>query len=189
MGRYTLAHDQEIFGVELGNERDSQIQAADQAKDFVTLNKLLDSVYGSSASRPKLLGPDPHSFKDKPERWPKTIKYLEDFIHSVTAAGVDMYAITHHEYTEATVVDDDYNFNNPAVLNRSGDVARLFNDSISRALPAARKWAGEIGPHNGGTDVCSHELMRWANFGDSIWYSDSLASKALHGYHVYTRQD
>ena len=31
--------------------------------------------------------------------------------------------------------------------------------------------------------------MRFAVFGDSIWYADSLALKAYHGYDLYCRQD
>jgi len=187
--RYAVAHDQEIFGVELGNERNGQVKASDQAKDFVILDELLGSVYGSSESRPKLFGPDPHSFKESTSKWPDIIDYIEEFIESVTAAGVHMHGITHHEYIEVEVVDEPHNFNDPAVLNRTSDIAALFNDSVSRALPTARKWVGEIGPHNGGTHICNHDQMRWANFADTIWYSDSLAAKALHGYHVYTRQD
>jgi heparanase 1 len=31
--------------------------------------------------------------------------------------------------------------------------------------------------------------MRWANFADSIWYADDLASKAASGYAAFCRQD
>ena len=50
-------------------------------------------------------------------------------------------------------------------------------------------WGGEIGPHNGGSPPCDHTSMRWANFGDSFWYADSLGSKAANGYQAHCRQD
>ena len=45
------------------------------------------------------------------------------------------------------------------------------------------------GPHNGGSPVCDHTSMRWANFGDSFWYADSLGTKAQNGYSTHCRQD
>merc|ERR1712048_136653 len=31
--------------------------------------------------------------------------------------------------------------------------------------------------------------LRWANFADSFWYLDAMASKAANGYSVFCRQD
>jgi hypothetical protein len=45
------------------------------------------------------------------------------------------------------------------------------------------------GPHNGGSPPCDHSSMRWANFGNSLWYADALASKAWNGYAGLCRQD
>ena len=30
--------------------------------------------------------------------------------------------------------------------------------------------------------------MRWTNFANSVWYMDSMATKAAHGFHVFCRQ-
>ncbi len=77
-------------------------------------------------------------------------------------------------------------------------MAAAVNDTVRRhapfdpAAPAANAfgiWGGEIGPHNGGSPPCDHTSMRWARFGDSIWYADALASKARHGYTGFCRQD
>merc|ERR1712166_437302 len=32
-------------------------------------------------------------------------------------------------------------------------------------------------------------MMRWANFGDSLWYVDAMAAKARNGYSGFCRQD
>merc|ERR1719253_62453 len=75
------------------------------------------------------------------------------------------------------------------MLNHNGAIARMVNSTVKTHFPAAEVWGGEIGPHNGGSPVCDHTTMRWANFGDSFWYADALASKAAYGYETFCRQD
>ena len=50
-------------------------------------------------------------------------------------------------------------------------------------------WAGEIGPHPGRSPGCDHSSLRWANFGDTFWYIDSMGLKAASGYDMFCRQD
>ena len=68
-------------------------------------------------------------------------------------------------------------------------IAVAVNASLSQNAPGVQIWAGEIGPHNGGTVPCDHTTMRWANWADTFWYLDSMATKAAHGYKVFCRQD
>ena len=93
--------------------------------------------------------------------------------------------MTHHEYIEV----DATNFDNASRLDFTSRIGTLANETRSKVLKHGALWAGEIGPHNGGSSVCSHTSMRWANFRDVIWYADALASKAKSGYQVFARQD
>ena len=100
---------------------------------------------------------------------------------------VPLHAITHHEYIE---VDPD-----PVVpptagaLNITDQITFAVNETLAATAPGVQIWAGEIGPHNGGSPPCDHGSMRWANFGDSFWYLDAMGTKAAGGYSVFCRQD
>jgi hypothetical protein len=76
-----------------------------------------------------------------------------------------------------------------AQLEITNQVATAVNDTLTRVAPSVQIWAGEIGPHNGGTVACDHSMMRWANFADSHWYLDAMGVKAAAGYSVFCRQD
>ena len=80
-------------------------------------------------------------------------------------------------------------FTSPAQLDVSGAIAKMVNHTIREHDATVQIFGGEIGPHNDGSPVCDHTSMRWANFGTSLWYSDALAAKALHGYSGFCRQD
>ena len=70
------------------------------------------------------------------------------------------------------------------------DWREMVRDTAQRVgLAQPEVWAGEIGPHNGGSPPCNHSSMRWANFADSFWYMDAMATKAAHGFSVFCRQD
>ena len=63
-------------------------------------------------------------------------------------------------------------------------IAAAVNATLAPILPPGVEiWAGEIGPHNGGTVPCaaSGRPTRWTNFADSFWYMDAMASKAANG--------
>ena len=72
-------------------------------------------------------------------------------------------------------------------LDETSAIAVAVNASL--AASGVPFWAGEIGPHNGGSVPCNHSSMRWANFADSFWYLDAMATKAANGYSAFCRQD
>ena len=131
------------------------------------------------------MGPDTHSFRTGPSS--ATVKYLHDFVTHCQALGVKLYGVTHHEYIE--VNDDTHNGTmwtslDPHYLDTTKSIADGVFDALgSLGLPGG-VWAGEIGPHNGGSPPCSHESMRWANFANTFWYLDAMGTKARAGYKV-----
>jgi len=172
-----------IWALELGNEQNDNMDAAQQAGALRVLSSVLDDVYGSSAQRPLLVGPDTHSFTDKLPL-PATFKYLADFAQ---AAGPFLAAITHHEYIE--VAYD--NVLNETFLDQSRVIAERTVATIKAVNATLPVWAGEIGPHNGGTTPlpnCADNRI-CGKFGSAIWYADSMAAKARAGYAAYCRQD
>ena len=71
-----------------------------------------------------------------------------------------------------------------ASLDKTGGIAAAVNASLAQY--GVGIWAGEIGPHNGGSPPCDSSSERWANWADTFWYLDSMALKAKHGYGMYT---
>ena len=83
----------------------------------------------------------------------------------------------------------------PSFLDTTLQLARAVVTAVRAVDSSVEVWAGEVGPHNGdggpgdgrlgncsGNKVCG----RW---GSTIWYADSMASKAVAGYSAYCRQD
>ena len=64
------------------------------------LQQLLIELFPDAASRPKIVGPDPHGWHDAPdpEGDPK-LEFLRNFTAECQALGVELFAVTHHEYT------------------------------------------------------------------------------------------
>jgi hypothetical protein len=70
---------------------------------------------------------------------------------------VPLHASTHHEYVEV-----DQNPTAPPkvdVLNITRQVATAVNETLATYAPGVQIWAGEIGPHNGGTVPCDSSKM------------------------------
>ena len=172
-----------------GNEQNNRIRPATAAQDFLTLHKLLLELFPANA-QPKIIGPDTHGLHTLPAD-PAIVGYLNEFRRNATALGVPLHALTHHEYIE--VNDDTQNGTvwtslSPALLNVTAGLSAEVNASLG-ARDGLQLWAGEIGPHNGGSPPCDHTSMRWANFADTFWYIDAMASKAKNGFAhcVHTR--
>lgn len=114
-----------IFGLELGNEQNSEMTAAQQAGALAVLAGVLDRVWDTTAApRPVLLGPDTHSFHDGDEQAnAATLVYIQDFVNAtsgILGAGACVRnrshadsivpmdppspasPVTHHEYIEVT---------------------------------------------------------------------------------------
>eukprot|EP00730_Choanoeca_flexa_P019632 TRINITY_DN9598_c0_g1_i2.p1 TRINITY_DN9598_c0_g1~~TRINITY_DN9598_c0_g1_i2.p1 ORF type:complete len:595 (+),score=113.64 TRINITY_DN9598_c0_g1_i2:94-1785(+) len=182
--QYALQKNYTFYGFELGNEQNNALSAEQEASDFAVLQALLVELWHDKNTRPKIFGPDPHSMRTGRDP-PKTVPFLRDFASNCSAKGVDLYALTHHEYIEV----DSSSSLDPGVLDITGVIASAVNATLSQAAPNVLRVAGEIGPHNGGSPGCSHSSMRWATFADSFWYMDSLGAKAQHGYSLHCRQD
>ena len=188
---WTIAQGRDglIGGFELGNEQNTVYTAQEMADNFAVLWDLVQELWPDSEGRPALFGPDPHSCKQDGCETDK-LQWIGDFINFTLSQGVPLYAATHHEYIEV----DDSTWTSPEKLDVGEDIAVDINRTVATfSAPFDGTYvlrvAGEIGPHNGGSPPCDHSSMRWAVFGDSLWYADSLALKAKHGYDLHCRQD
>ena len=205
------------WGLELGNEQNTIMSAQQQAGAFVALSALLDSVYGAGAAdRPALIGPDPHSFRDAGSSMAQQLAYIKAFITSL--GSVPLRAVTHHEYSafssplcphhllraQATprpspppprAVEIDYkNILEPGFLDTTASIAASVMQAVRSVSASVEVWAGEVGPHNGGTNTGGQVPNCAANrvcgrYGSLLWYADSMALKAKAGYAAYCRQD
>ena len=192
---FTYAHQRNdaIFGVELANEVNGFVTAAQQARGLLALDAALADVYGDGA-RPRLLGPDAlglHTPAGGGEWLPTAtiLAYTCDFVSNVSAGGRALYAVTHHEYIEvnATSVRD------PAVLDLTAELAALVVAAVRKVSAGVEIWAGEVGPHNGGGTPsappnCGGNRL-CGRFGSALWYADAMAAKARAGYAAFARQD
>jgi heparanase len=174
-----------LAGLELGNEQNDNMSAAQQAAAFAVLAGVLNDVYGppGTPGRPMLAGPDTHGFHVTAGNG-AILDYLTAFA-SATASIVS--AITHHEYIE---IDAD-SCTNATFLDQTGLIGAQAVAAVRKASSSVEVWAGEIGPHNGGTTPnpnCfgNHVCGRW---GSTLWYADALGAKATAGYAAFCRQD
>jgi hypothetical protein len=186
--QYAISKGHTFYGFELGNEQNNAYTAKEEAVCFRVLADLLKELYPDKATRPKLIGPDVHGLKTDQDSLPtgEKLRFVGDFGEAAAKSGVLLHALTHHEYIEVpeypTVPPT------PSKLDVTAAIATHVNQSLSTRVPNVQIWAGEIGPHNGKSPGCDHSSMRWANFGDSFWYLDAMATKAAHGYSVFCRQ-
>lgn len=124
------------------------------ATDFGVLNTLITKLWPDASRRPVLVGPDPHSYHGVDPK----VTWISDFLLSCLEQKIPIFAATHHEYSEV----DSTTFTSPATLDTTGLIARMVNKTVRNANPSVQVWAGEIGPHNGGSPPCDHTSMRWA---------------------------
>ena len=192
---YLIKAKHEVYGYELGNEQNTHYTPDRAAQNFLILSNLLTEMYPDATTRPKIVGPDVHGFHGDPltsgPEKPK-LEYLNQFGPSCKAHGVPLHAMTHHEYIEVDPGQGAGATTAPpqaAQLNITNLITKAVNETLSVSAPGVQIWAGEIGPHNGGSPPCDHSSMRWANFGDSFWYLDAMGVKAAGGYSVFCRQD
>ncbi len=185
---WTIAngYSSQIYGVELGNEQNTKYSGAQTAHNLKTLSSLIYKLWPKKSGRPKIFGPDPHSFHDPADsKTPELLSWLGDFLDEALRLHVPISGITHHEYIEVEGLPD------AETLDKTGGIAGKIRDTVVAhfPVPGVRPWAGEIGPHNGGSPLCDHSSMRWATFADSFWYADALATKAKFTYSGFCRQD
>jgi len=196
-------------GLQLGNEVNLEISAEDHVADLERLTELLRELYPNPrAARPFIVGPDPHSLHRGPRRsrYERSIvNYLRDYARQISGRNfLKFTAVSHHEYIQVVVPDamsrDDVdgfesgtvqdsvpNLLDPAWLDRATAVGNAVKEAVHSESPCKELWISELGPHNAGRPTCI-EGGRWANFGNSLWYMDTLATKAALGYNVVCRQ-
>eukprot|EP01050_Picozoa_sp_SAG11_P014326 SAG11_NODE_1751_length_4316_cov_5.025611_3_plen_462_part_00 len=196
--RYLAARGQP-YAFELGNEDNGHFPAQglspeQEAQGFAKLAAILAEVYPDQRSRPKIIGPDADYQDRKPAQARIYREWAKDFLGNVSKYKVPLTAATLHEYIEVGWNGSAWTSLDPEVLDRTASCAddwRGMVQSTARRVGLAQPevWAGEIGPHNGGSPPCNHSSMRWANFANSFWYMDAMATKAAHGFDVFCRQD
>jgi len=133
---YARTGQQAIYALELGNEQNQAMSAADQAAALRVLDALVADVYGGDSERPLLVGPDTHSFKG-PSNNAVVLAYLQAY---VTAAAPVLSAVTHHEYIEITAE----NVLNATFLDISADVAAQVMGAVRAVNSTIEVWAGEV---------------------------------------------
>lgn len=115
-----------VYAFELGNELNKvlvgKVGAQAQAKDMLTLKNLIHRIWGDVVDRPKVFGPDTHSWimfndKDKSSESSKWMSMLwfQEFVRNVCDV-VD--GITYHMYIGAPEKASLSNFTYPAFLDR-----------------------------------------------------------------------
>ena len=196
--RYLAARGQP-YAFELGNEDNGHYPAgglspAQEARGFAQLAALVAKAYPAPARRPKIIGPDA-DYQDPNATQAAVYKgWAVDFLGNASALRVPLHAATLHEYIDVGFNGTAWTSLDPDVLDRTGACADDFRNTVrdtcaAVGMPQPEVWAGEIGPHNGGSPPCDRSSMRWANFANSFWYVDALASKAAHGFSAFCRQD
>lgn len=189
-----------FWGFELGNEQSRPENVSldrwagsggytpeRAALDFEVLHKLLVELFPQLSTRPRIVGPDiamEASFNSSWVDVPAAIVYMQQFVGNCSVLGVDLYAVTHHEYLK---IQEYATHPAPAELL---DMAGTIGRTMRAAIPQTTKlWAGEIGPHTGQSPGCDHTSLRWSNWASSFWYIDSMGLKAASGYDMFCRQD
>lgn len=176
--------DHLLAGLELGNEQNTKYTPAQMATNFAVLHNLTVELWPDAARRPPLYGPDPHGLH---ATGGASLDWLVAWLAACRAAAVPIAGVTHHEYIEVNPTED--GFVAPTRLALSGRLGAEVVAAVRRVDPDVAVWAGEIGPHNGGSPPCDRSSMRWAVYGDSLWYADALGAKAAAGYAGFCRQD
>ena len=161
---YAVQNGMPIHGVELGNEENEFLTPQETAADFWTLCHVLARVYPDATHRPLLFGPDPHSFKGVPVSTEK-LDFLRGFAEQARDTQLPLHGVTHHEYIE---VGNERSLQ-PSVLDMTLSIAFTVNGTVRSVLPDTALYAGEIGPHNGGSPGCDTAPGRWTAFADSFW--------------------
>eukprot|EP01134_Creolimax_fragrantissima_P008336 CFRG8336T1 len=180
---HVIKQNQSLWGVELGNEQNRRLTGEETGKYFLQLEQLLKEIFPRVEDRPRILGPDPHSFFVSEKGWIEDM--AEDFMNGfLNKAAHLLTAFTYHEYVGVSTEQTNLN---PDILDR----AWLNSNRLRSAIQSyggkysnhIEIWAGEIANHNKGG-------RGWGNnFGTSLWYVDSLGAKATNYHTVYCRQD
>ena len=198
MVQYLAARGQP-FAFELGNEENGHypsegLSPEEEARSFAKLMAIIVKAYPDAASRPKIIGPDADYMDPNAAQHVVYKEWVREFVGNLSSVDdVPLFAATLHEYIDVGWNGTSWRSLDPEVLDRTGQVAAEFAGTVrgawGKSHPPPQLWAGEIGPHNGGSPPCNSSSMRWANFANTFWYIDAMATKAAHGYSAFCRQD
>eukprot|EP01063_Lacrimia_lanifica_P020766 TRINITY_DN2805_c0_g3_i3.p1 TRINITY_DN2805_c0_g3~~TRINITY_DN2805_c0_g3_i3.p1 ORF type:complete len:502 (+),score=134.24 TRINITY_DN2805_c0_g3_i3:53-1558(+) len=174
---YAAAHNQTLWGFELGNEVNNNIHAGNpeikpamQAEAIVLLARLARKYFPDA----KFVGPDTGYWD--------SASYLTGYFAGEVKNV--LHAATNHVYNGF----DKTNFNDPEQLDSELGQMAQFTELVRRASPTLELWAGEMGPAAGGNDgSCSGHPC--GTFASAMWYADDMGLRAAHGYTQYQRQD
>lgn len=171
----------EVYGFEYGNERDGRPpqmpMPADsgrrQAQQFTQLQRhILPKLYPASGAKamPKLVGPDSHGITDPLTR---------AFVAESNTLGLDMHAVSYHEYGSASTLQGPA----PGLVSAYSHPSRSDLASTG-AKPDVELWVGEAGGCAGGGSPGVTD-----SYSSGRWWLASLGIHALNGVTVFCRQD
>ena len=174
---YLTAHQQRIWGYELGNEVNlapAQCHASpgQQARALNAFHALA-RTYALPGGAGALIGPDTGDINAQP--W---LAGLLPLTYNLTAA-------THHQYNGLSRS----NWDSPAQLDALTPEMDWFAALVRQRAPGAQVWAGEVGPSGGGENGTCVPGAVCGTFASSVWYADDLGQRAARGYHHHQRQD
>eukprot|EP01084_Bolivina_argentea_P189162 325388_1 len=170
--------NKDIYGFELGNEVNKDVEPSFQINAFKQLRIILQNTYGkNNLEMPILAGPDPHSYTLRADN--SSFEWVENFIEGACDGVVD--AFTYHCYI---------NVNSTYLLTQNGineqyKESNRFQQAVETYCPNHIQpvYAGEIAEHNnGGVDGFTNK------YEDSLWYLNALGITSLMGQKGFFRQ-
>ncbi|KAK9683562.1 hypothetical protein RND81_10G149900 [Saponaria officinalis] len=176
--KYTVKKGYNIHGWELGNELSgrngigAKVTAEQYARDVKTLQKLVESVYVNSETKPIVIGPG--GFYDN--------SWFPEFIGKTTKS---IQAITHHIYNLGAGMDVglESKILNPDYLDGEATTFRNLQKAIRNSGTSAVAWVGEAGgAYNSGHNHVTNAFVM------SFWYLDQLGMSATFDTKTYCRQ-
>ena len=181
--RYSLSKNQTLFAVELGNELvgnlgiESHVSVDDYLVDWKNFMRMLDSVYGSDASRPLAVAPDTSYSSD----------WYGDFLSRLRASNPELSpdVVTHHLYSMGAGVNPQawQAALNVTVMDQVLALGKQVQKVVGAASPHSRIWVGEAGGfYNSGANNVTNA------FNSGFWFLDQISAFALTGHGSYCRQ-
>ncbi|KAG0458470.1 hypothetical protein HPP92_023627 [Vanilla planifolia] len=176
--QYTASKGYNVESWELGNELcgggvGAKVDAWQYGKDMINLKFVVDQVYRTSSSKPKVLAPG--GFYDKD--W---------FNQMLQVSGPDVIdGVTHHIYNLGSGDDPDLlnKIQDPYYLDGTAQTFRDVANTVKEFGPWSAAWVGEAGGayNSGGRNVSD-------TYVNSFWYLDQLGMTSTFDHKVYCRQ-
>jgi hypothetical protein len=172
--KYMVAHDQTVFGFELGNEVNNngpstqcRLQPGQQAAAAAQLSSMLAATMPNAL----IIGPDT-GYLD-------ALQWLQGYLPLLNPGTV--HAITHHVYNGL----QRKNYNSPAQFDSPLPEIAWYTNVTQSLYPSAQVWAGENGPTGGGDDGTCGPNATCGLYATTMWYARwrqwSCTSITLYG--------